>query len=80
MDINLARHVVRAAFSSGRELEESLGLLKEHCSADEYKTYATAIATAIALIHLEIVNRITASHPELEGEIETVIEKYGRYL
>jgi hypothetical protein len=80
MDINLARHVVRASFRSGRELEGLLGVLKEHCSASEYKTYATAIATAVASIHLEIVNRITSGHPGLEDEIEATISKYGRYL
>jgi hypothetical protein len=80
MDINVARHVIRASFRSGRELEALLGLLKEHCGADEYRTYATAIATAVASIHLEIVNRITSSHPGLEDEIEAVVSKYGRYL
>jgi hypothetical protein len=80
MDIDLSRHVIRIAFRSGRELEGLLGLLKEHCSADEYQTYAKAIATAIASIHVEIVNRITSSQPELENEIESVIAKYDRYL
>ena len=80
MDIDLSRHVIRIAFRSGRELEGLLSLLKEHCSADEYQTYAKAIATAIASIHVEIVNRITSSQPELENEIESVIAKYDRYL
>jgi hypothetical protein len=80
MDINVARHVIRAAFRSGRELEGLLGLLKEHCSANEYKTYVTAIATAVASIQLEIVNRIASSHPALEEEIEALVSKYGRYL
>lgn len=80
MDINVARHAVRVSFRSGRELQGLLGLLKEHCSADEYKTYATAIATAVASIQLEIVNRTTSLHPGLEDEIEATVSKYGRYL
>ncbi len=80
MDINVARHVIRASFRSGRELEALLDLLKAHCGVAEYRTYATAIATAVASIHVEIVNRVTSSHPDLENEIETVISKYGRYL
>jgi hypothetical protein len=80
MDINLARHVIQSCFGSARELEGLLVLLKEHCTADEYQTYAKAIATAIASIHIEIVNRITSSHPELEAELEASIAKYGRYL
>ena len=80
MDISVARHVIRASFRSGRELEALLDLLKQHCGADEYQTYATAIATAVASIQVEIVNRITSSHPDLEDEMEAVISKYGRYL
>ena len=80
MDIDVARHVIRIAFRSGRELETLLDLLKENCNANEYQAYAKAIATAIASIHLEVVNRVTASFPELEGELETTVKKYGRYL
>lgn len=80
MDTDLARHVVRAAFRSARELELLLIPLKAHCSADEYTKYSKAIGTAIASIHLEIVNRITSDQPGLESEIETRIEKYGRYV
>ena len=80
MDIDVARHVVRACFRSGRELESLLDLLKEHADAQEYGTYAKAIATAVASIHVEIVNRVASAHPGLEEEIEAVIEKYGRYL
>jgi len=80
LDIDVARHIVRTAFRSGRELEGLLGLLKTHCSADEYQIFAKAIATAIASIHTEIVNRVTALHPSLEEEIESDISKHGRYL
>lgn len=80
MNIDVARHVIRALFRSGRELEELIPLLKENCEADEYQVYVKAIATAIASIHLEIGNRVTASHPGLEQEIESTIDKYDRYL
>lgn len=80
MDINVARHVIRTCFRSGRELETLLDLLKEHCDAQEYKSYATAIVAAIASIHVEIVNRVTDAHPGLESEMEALISKYGRYL
>lgn len=80
MDIDVARHVIRACFRSGRELETLLDLMKEHCDEQEYASYATAIATAIASIQVEIVNRIADSHPGLESEMEAVISKYGRYL
>lgn len=80
MDIDVARHVARACFRSSGELESQLNLLKAHCSAEEYTTYAKAIASAIASIHLEVMNRVTAAHPQLESEIEASIAKHGRYL
>jgi hypothetical protein len=80
MDTDLARHVIRTAFQSARELESLLAPVKAHCSAEEYAKYSKAIATAIASIHLEIVNRVTSDQPGLEGEIEAKIAKYGRYV
>ncbi len=80
MHIDLARHVVRTAFRSSRELGGLLGVLKAHCEPEEYEGYARAIATVIASTQLKIVNQVTSSLPELEAEIEAVIAKYDRYL
>ncbi len=80
MDTELARHVIRAAFRSGRELETLLGLLKGHCTAAEYKTYSRAVATAMDSIHRELTDRVASSHPKLKAEIESSIKKYGRVL
>ena len=80
MNIDLARHVVRAAFRSSRELSSLLPLLKEHLDANEYQRYARAIASAIAATQLEVVNAVTADHPALETEIEAQMSKYDRYL
>jgi len=80
VDMDVARHIIRAAFRSARELENLLGLLKSHCSPEEYQIYATAIGTAIASIHLEVMNRVTDDFPTLEAEIEADIKKHGRYL
>lgn len=80
MNIDVARHVVRTCFRSGRELEGLLALLKAHCSPDEYQTFAKAIAAAIASIHTDVVNRVIATYPALEAEVEGDIQKHGRYL
>lgn len=80
MDIEVARHVVRAGFRSARELDSLLSLLKMHCGAEEYAVYAKAIARAVASIHLEVMNKAIAAYPELEGEIEASIARYERYL
>lgn len=80
MDVDLARHVARAAFRSSRELGDLVPFLKERLSADEYPDYARSIASAIAAIHLDLVNKLIADHPGLEGEIEASIATHGRYL
>lgn len=80
MDIDVARHIVRSAFRSGRELESLLNMLKAHCKPDEYNAYAKAIGTAVASIHTEVINRIATDFPQLESEIEAHIDEHGRYL
>jgi hypothetical protein len=80
VDIEVARHVVRAVFRSSRELQELLELLKGHCSEEEYTEFALAIAASIASAHLEVMNRVLAVHPNLEQEIDAAIKKYHRYL
>jgi hypothetical protein len=79
MDIELARTVARAAFRSSRELGALMPLLKEKLPSKEYEIYSKAIASAIAAIQLDIVNKLTAAHPGLEPEIESSIKKTGRY-
>jgi hypothetical protein len=80
MDIDIARHLIRAVFRSEHELGNLIELLKRHCDETEYKIYAKAIAGAIAAINLEVMNRIIDAHPELEAEIDSSIKKYDRFL
>jgi hypothetical protein len=79
MNIELARTIARAAFRSTRELGALMPLIKEKLPGEEYVVYSKAIASAIAGIQLDIVNKLTAEHPGLEAEIEKSIEKTGRY-
>lgn len=80
MKNELARHAARAAFRSSRELGDLLHLLKGELDETEYQGYAKAIATAIASIQLELVNKLTADHPGLQDEIDASIAKYDRML
>jgi hypothetical protein len=79
MDIDTARDVARAAFRSTRELGALMPLLKDKLEPHEFETYAKAIASAIAGIQFEILDKVTAAHPGLEAEIEAAIEKTGHY-
>jgi hypothetical protein len=79
MDIELAREVIRAAFRSGAELQALLPLLKQRCSAKEYKGYALGIAAAIDAIGVGLTNKALAAHPGLANEIESNVEQHGRF-
>ena len=80
VDRDLARHVIRTAFGTTRELGTLLQTLKQHLSEDEYNRYAVAIAEAIDGVNVALLNTTFASYPELKGEVEASIEKYDRYL
>jgi hypothetical protein len=80
MDIDVARHVIRVAFRSAAELQALLGILKERCEAEEYKSYAIATAAAIDGINVALTNRVLSSHPELTNEIEANLSRSGRAM
>jgi hypothetical protein len=80
MEKELAKHVIRAAFQSASRLEDLLPLLKEHCDETEYGEYRMAIAKAIYGIQNELLKKAFSAHPQLEVEIESDINKYGRLL
>jgi hypothetical protein len=80
MNIDLALHMVRAALRSSRELSDLLPFLKDNASKQEFDRYAKAIATAIASIQLEVVNKLTDDCPGLEEKIDSDVTKFGRLL
>jgi hypothetical protein len=80
MNIDLARHIARAAFRSSREIGELVPFLKDRLSPDEYSIYSKAIGSAVAAIQVDLMNKLLADHPALNSEIEASIAKYGRYL
>jgi hypothetical protein len=79
MDIELARDMIQAAFRSGSELQNLLGVLKERCSPEEYKDYSRGIATAMDAIGVALINKALAAHPELSAEVDASIASHGRY-
>ena len=78
MEKELAKLVALTAFRSSAEINSLVPLLKEYCSEDEYRSFGMAIATASAEIGLQILQKIYAAHPELEAEIESNVQKFGR--
>jgi len=80
MDKDVARHVIRVAFRCAGDLQELLGVLKERCSAEEYRDYARGIATAVDGISTALTSKIVSSHPDLAKEIEANLERSGRAM
>jgi hypothetical protein len=80
MEKDLARHVIRTAFRTTRELSTLLGLLKQHVSEEEYRRYARGIASAIDAANVALLDPTYASHPEVREEVEASIDKYDRFL
>lgn len=80
MNADLARHMVRVAFQTSRDLQDLMGLLREQLTAEEYKSHAIGIAAAIAGIGDALTNKALAAHPELRAEIDEKLAKYGRFV
>ena len=78
MDEKLAWHMVRVSFRTAGELQELLGLLKEQCSPEDYRSYAGRIAQAMDAVNDALLNTAIAAHPELTTRIEADLEKFGR--
>jgi hypothetical protein len=78
MKEELAWEMVRVSFQTARELQGVLGLLKENCSAEDYRRYAARITHAIDSVNDALLNTALAAHPELAARIEADLEKFGR--
>jgi len=80
MDKELAREIIRVAFSSGRELETLIAPLRVGCTADDYKFFMRQIAMAIDGIHTALVDEAVKRFPELEAEMEANVKRTGRVM
>ncbi|HEY8000005.1 MAG TPA: hypothetical protein VIE87_14390 [Pseudolabrys sp.] len=80
MNRNLAREIIQAVFRSGSELEKLIGVLKDGCSPEDYKSYVRQVATAIDGIHVALLDPVLSRYPELNAEIEANIARTGRAM
>jgi len=77
VDKELAKTIAATVFRCGSSLQDLIPELTARCSSDEKTMYVKAIASAIAGMHVELLDRVFATHPELEREIEQNIEATG---
>lgn len=80
MDNELARHVAMTAFRSSANLNDLIPLLKQHCRDDEYQIYLEAISAISGDIAYKVLKKIYSQHPDIEGDIDNRIDKYGQLI
>ena len=80
MDKEVARFLAHTAFRSSANLADLVPFMKAHCSVEDQKNYSIAIATAMASIHLEVLDKLYKEFPEIEEEFQRQTKKYGRPL
>jgi hypothetical protein len=76
----LAKHVIEVGFNSSRLLEDLIPLLHNHCNREEGEKFIKAVASVLAEIGSEIFNKIYEQYPDLKIEVESKIQKYGKFL
>ncbi len=78
MKEDVAWEVIRTAFRNSSELQVLLKNLKENCEANEYSTYARAIATVVDALNVQLISRVVSEHPVLGEKIESNLRAFGR--
>lgn len=78
MDRDVAKMILRATHSSGRELANLIPFVKEHCNKEDYDRISIAIATVLHELDLTIQQPIYREHPKVEREIQDRVERFGR--
>ena len=78
MDKATAWNAIKVAFRCGAELQALLPVLKDNCTASEYKDFAIGIVRALDTVNVELIDRALTAHPELRNKIEVDLAKLGR--
>lgn len=78
MQHDTAWRVVQTAFKCGADLQALLKFIKENCSAEEYRSFAAGIASAVDALNVQLTDRALAARPELAKKIESELAQFGR--
>ena len=78
MNPEFARLIVNSAMKISTELESIVPLLKVHASSEEEKELTSRISTTIEQINTDILQHIYEKFPEIEQNVHTLMDKFGR--
>lgn len=62
----VAEKISSLVLQCGRELDESVALVKESCSDEEFSTYRKAIGKIMGELLIEVMNPLYKLHPEIK--------------
>ena len=65
-DPSIARQVSDLMIEFSQRLDESILIVQEHCSPDEFKVYRLAVAKVLGEALLEVMDPLYAEHPDLK--------------
>jgi hypothetical protein len=80
MKKDVAETISKLMIEYGAKLDDSVRLVMESCSEDEFHTYRRAVGKVMGEMLLEIMNPIYREHPDLlpEGLEPPPPERHGR--
>ena len=63
---DVARHINSVMFEVSEQINQSIWLVKNECTTQEFDAYRKACAKILGDILLEVLNPIYAAHPEIK--------------
>lgn len=52
----------------GKDLNQSVALIKDNCSEEEFKVYRNAVGKVMGELLIEVMNPLYRSHPDLKPD------------
>lgn len=65
MDREVAERISVLMLRISAELDQSIALVRDTCSDEQFKKYRRAVAEPLGLIHIDIMEYLWREHPDL---------------
>ena len=66
MDKTIAKKINELMLNHSKELDDSVRLVMENCSQEEFEVYRDAVSEIMTTMLLDVMNPIYKSHPDLK--------------
>ena len=68
MEKDIAKKVSNLMLDYGGKLDESLALVQQHCSEEEFKSYRTSVSRLLTIMLTDVMNPLYEEHPSLKPD------------